>query len=259
MGVDVARLVSRACGSRACGERRPRRTWGWLLAPPSEGAGPSYPWGTQILPSPVTQRTVRLVSSVHPGFVRHVGSRTDQPHKKPVAGDCQVMKMRSVSSPGFSLIWFPDVDRGGTSCPGPSFALGAEGYCANMYGGGQAWQGALWSAPSLRPPPVGALPGALHRLSTWCEDPGADTVIESVTGTFGTSHYFFSWICPPPPALDWPRGWRSGGEAHVPQICVSLKKAGLAQPGSGSHIGVERTQVVNHFFAKQPAAGAPCT
>lgn len=106
VGVDTDRLASQGpAGAVPVGRGSPGGPRGgrWPLPRGSQSivslgdTRPAQPSHTEDCPS----------VQCAPGFVRHVGSRTDQPHKKPRAGDCRVMKMRSVSSPGFSPIWFP--------------------------------------------------------------------------------------------------------------------------------------------------------
>lgn len=135
-----------------------------------------------------------------------------------------------------------------------------------MYEGEQAWKGLCGVPPFSSLPPWG--PARRSPLPLPGARTAEQTLVESVTGALGTSCCFpFSWICPRPPP-DWPRGWRSGGEARDPRSMFSQESGSLmAPPGGGSPVGVGRTQAVNHFYAEHPLWGvcrssqqpAPCT
>lgn len=219
--------VTGACRSHACGERRPRRTWG--------GRGP-LPRGSRSIVSlggtrPAQPSHPEDCPSVQcaPGFVRHVGARTDRPHKKPRAGDCRVMKTRSVSSPGFSPTWFPTWTEGteaeaAFSCPGPRFARGAEGTVLTCTKGNRRGRGFV-ECPLSHPSPRGGPPGALHcpylgrgpRSRHWL-NPSQEPL-----GQAAASRFLGSVPAPPQTGLE---GGGLGERPVTPDPC-SPKKAGL--------------------------------
>lgn len=88
--------------------------WGWLLAPLPGGASPSYPGGHTACPAQSHRGGPSVSCPVGTLVLSGTWARTDQRHKQPGAGDCRVMRTRSISRPGSILpVWFPDVDRGG--------------------------------------------------------------------------------------------------------------------------------------------------